>query len=156
MKSTVAAALLVLVGRLLAVDAANEIVTAKRGGVVHVGASRATLLSGALYECRTYGDPTCSGGVQAVDAYARYLGKEYLPMEQREPFVVVPFLDVTSPFANMNSYGLGINIMVLGWLMFVSLPSLSCRPDIIQLSSSHPDIHACILTAVLRCALWPN
>ena len=131
MKSIVSSALLfaLVIGCLclLAVDAANEIVTAKRGGVVHVGASRATLLSGALYECRTYGDPTCSGGVQAVDAYARYLGKEYLPMEQREPFVVVPFLDVTSPFANMNSYGLGINIMVLGWLMFVSQPALSCQ-----------------------------
>ena len=84
-----------------------------RGGVVHLGASRATLLSGGLNECLYAGDPTCSAGIQAVDAYARHLSNQSATdPTKREPYMVVPFVDTSSPFINMNQWGLGMNMFM--------------------------------------------
>ena len=84
-----------------------------RGGVVHLGASRATLLSGGLNECLYAGDPTCSAGIQAVDAYARHLSNQSsVDPTKRQPFMVIPFVDTSSPFINMNQWGLGMNMFM--------------------------------------------
>jgi 5'-nucleotidase, C-terminal domain len=94
---------------------------------VHLIGSWAPLLSGMIEDCQTPDDETCAGGVAAVGAFRRHR------VPQNESSVVVPLLDKSSPFAQMHPLGWSVNRLVLqhvmGWNVFLSMPSLLTKVD---------------------------
>ena len=89
---------------------------------VHLVLSWAPLLSGKLDDCLTPDDDSCEGGVAAVAAFLRHFNA------QKEPSLVLPFVDKESPFVQMHPLGWSVNRFIFQYLMewnvFSSTPSL--------------------------------
>ena len=80
--------------------------------------TEARLLSGSsLDACQNITDPTCSGGVTAVDAFARDISGD-------DPFLVIPRVDYASSFIQLHPLKDAANRLImshqLGWRVFVA------------------------------------
>lgn len=80
--------------------------------------TEARLLSGgSLDACQNITDPTCSGGVAAVDAFARHISSG-------DPFLVIPAVDYVSSFIQLHPLKDAANRLILnhqlGWKVFVA------------------------------------
>lgn len=93
---------------------------------VNLITSSAPLLSGSLEECRTPDDETCHGGVAAVLALAR--NHTLNSLKEPEPYTVIQWFDMNSPFVNMHPLQWVVNRLVLREVfsldVFISTPSL--------------------------------
>jgi 5'-nucleotidase, C-terminal domain len=106
--------------------------------VVHLVVSWTTLLPGDLFDCQSEAgisnDTTaattafsCTGGVAATAAYARYYASQ-TDNHTTTKTLVVPFLDTTSTLVQIHPLGWSLNRLVLqskmGWNVCLSSPSI--------------------------------
>lgn len=106
--------------------------------VVTVASSNAPLLSGGLSDCRTPDDDSCAGGFASAAARIRQHRGQNLGTNETDndndgdggppPVLVVPWLDTSSPFAQMHPLGWNVNALILRDIFkfgfFVPSPSI--------------------------------